>query len=195
MMALVALTWRGREPRDGCVRLAGRRYCVPTVSVNGKLLAPLALVSGMVGQPSTDSTVREAIASGVFDRVLYLEGVRGGIRASTAQARAMARRELGVYRRYPQPAAFNLPPGVSGRDYFLAPRTVEAYRVGMVVGKERDGILRQHPGSRDAVAFPAWFKTALAHYTVRINGRQPTFSLPAALAASLRCPSPGRASC
>jgi hypothetical protein len=197
LVALQRLTWEDRthdgQVPGGCATLAGHRICVPPVTVDGKRLPDLAVIAEMITRPSTPRSIHEAIAQAVFQRLLYLEGRRAGIHATQAEGRTIAEGEMAAYEKDPTTRSLiPIPPGLSPRQYFLAPETIDAYRVGIITGRERDAILTNHVLSAPAT-FTAWMKDVLPRHTVTVAGRAPGFSLPTALQTAYACQ--GRAGC
>lgn len=199
LAALQRLSWKYRtragQIPGGCATLAGDRICVPSVSVDGKPVSDIVLIAQTFGRRPGPNAVRQAVAEAVFGRLLYLEGRRSGIHATEAQARVLAEGEMAAYVKDPATrSAVPIPPGVPPRKYFLAPETVDAYRVGIIVGRERNAILAAQHG-READVFSAWLRGVLPRHRVSVNGRAPGFSLPNALHVGLSCGGGGGTGC
>jgi hypothetical protein len=197
LAALQRLAWAhqtsGGWVPGGCATLAGERLCVPAVAVDGRRLSDVSLIAQLITRKPGPVSMHEAIAAVVFQQLLYLEGRRAGIRVTRAQARLLAEGELAAYQKDPSTRSLvPLPPGVTPQQYFLAPRTIGAYRVGMIVGRERDAVLRQGRGKAASV-YAAWMQSVLPRHTVTVNGRSPEFSLPDALRAGYACNASGGA--
>jgi hypothetical protein len=195
--ALQRLAWQARthdgQVPGGCATLAGNRICVPDVVVDGKPVSDVLLISQMIARPPGVSSIDQAVAISVFQRLLYLEARRSGIHATTAQGRTLAEGELAAYQKDPSTRSLiPIPSGVSPRTYFLAPETIDAYRVGIIVGAERGTILSHHHGT-DSDVFASWLRSVLPRHNVTVNGHTPAFSLPAALHAGYNCTASGRA--
>lgn len=200
LAALQRLAWKERthdgQVPGGCATLAGSRICVPAVAVDGKPISDIVLISQMIGRAPGTRSIHEAVAASVLERLLYLEGRRAGIHGTQAQARTLAEGEMASYEKDPATRSLiPIPPGLSARQYFLAPQTIDAYRVGIIVGRERTAILAGHPLSA-AATFAAWMASVLPRHTVTVDGHAPEFSLPAALRAGYDCSAGGsRATC
>jgi hypothetical protein len=188
---------RGDLP-GGCATLAGEHVCVPRVTVDGQKLTDLAVLHGIITAAAgpgglhlplrSSRAIRSGIADAVFQRLLRLEAIRAGVNVTNAQARAFAQHELELYEQRPSQArsqGIRIPAGMTARQYFLSPRTVAGYRDGMVVGQERDRILRAHPSMPRALAFREWFRARLPHHRVTINGSAPDSALADVLPVNL----------
>src|SRR5207302_6706769 len=90
LAALQRLSWddRGRHGLlpGGCATLAGDRICVPPVTLDGKRLSDIAVIAQLIDRQPGAAATHQAIAEAVFQRLLYLEGIRAGIRVTRAQA-------------------------------------------------------------------------------------------------------------
>lgn len=183
-----------------CATLAGERVCVPRVTVDGRPLPDLSVLVGVVQmadnfvgpRPSLRSRpfLHGGVAEAVFERLVELEARRAGIRVSEARARAFAGQELALYVRAKYPRSeprLSIPGGMTIRQYFLSQRAINAYRDGLMVGEERDNILRRFRLVPPAEVFRAWFRVFVPHYVVTVNGSPPRFSLPDALPENHCC--------
>jgi hypothetical protein len=173
----------------GCATLAAQRVCVPPVTLDGHRLSDLEVLEGDVvfasrvagSRSSLQSprAVQAGVAEAVFKALVGIAAKRDHITATTAEARKLAQRELGLYEACP-PARGRpsfIPRGMTARQYFLSRRTIEGYRYGMVVGRERARILRHFRGMSEPHAFQLWLETEIPKHTVRIDGKPPTFSI------------------
>lgn len=184
----LALSRQGKSqmlPHD-CTTLAHERVCLPPVSVDGHRLSDLSLLSGDVTEAEITHTrlqstqaIRVGIAVAVFDYLLDLAARHDRIRVTTAEARALAQRELKMYQSSPHAcgAAPPIPPGMSPRQYFLSPHTIEAYRQGIIIGRERERILRRYPGLAPGPAIRRWLQAQVREHAILIDGKKPTFSI------------------
>ena len=187
----------GKLP-GGCATLVHERVCLPRVTVDGQRLPDLAVLAGVVGVAANAfgprlslgslRAMQSGIALAVFQRLLHLEGRRNGIRVTTVQARAMAKREMTLYeearRHGVRSQGASIPPGLTVQHYFLSPRAVEVLRLDLVVGRERQRILQRYRSLPLSAAFHLWFQSRLAHHVITINGSPPAFSLPNAFPAN-----------
>ena len=182
----------------GCATLVHERVCLPRVTVDGQRLPDLAVLAGVVGVAANAfgprlplgslRAMQDGIALAIFQRLLRLESRRDGIRVTTVQARALAKREMTLYEEARHQGVrsqgASIPPGLTVQHYFLSPRAVEFYRRGMVVGRERQRILQRYRSMPLSAAFHLWFRSRLAHHVITINGSPPAFSLPNAFPAN-----------
>lgn len=178
---------------NGCVTLAGEQACVPPVSVDHQRLPDLVVLSklvGVTGEPGADSTslsspqeIHTAIAAAVFDHLLYVQGVQDGYAVSHTQAEALAQQELTLYQHDPQLAQSGIvPSGSTPEEYFLSAQAIAFYGRSVVVGQERQSILRGLPNGADPTPqFRNWLAAELAHHDVTVNGTSPTFTIADAL--------------
>ncbi|MGI8824197.1 MAG: hypothetical protein ACR2JC_00860 [Chloroflexota bacterium] len=70
-----------------------------------------------------------------------------------------------------------VPRGSTPRQYFLSARAIEGYRHGMVIGRERERILRRYPGTSAGLASRRWLRAELPKHSVKINGKASTYSI------------------
>jgi len=172
----------------GCVSLAGDRVCLPRVTVDGHRLADLAVLTGDVVEASKHSrrlplrsptATRAGVAWAVFNYLVDVAAARDHIRVTTKQGRALAERELKFFESSPPPPGTigPVPPGMTARQYFLSPRTIEGYRHGIVVSKERERIFRRYPGLKETRAFQRWLGSQVPRHLIRINGSKLDYSI------------------
>lgn len=195
--AFVALAWRANGTAGslpgGCAVLAGQRFCVPSVSVDGRHVSDTVVLSHLVGRSGDAASVHQAVAMTAMDVILQRYATQAKVRVPLSEARGIARNELKAYQSAPATAARSLvlPPGVTAKQYFLAPSTVKGYQTSLLVAEGRERLLTQHRGESSAIVFSQWLTTALHRNTVLVNGSPPAYSLPAALRAGLDCAAAG----
>lgn len=175
----------------GCATIVRTRVCVPAVTVDRRRVPDLQVLAGDVAWVTagpgrghnmrSSGAVRAGVAGAVF--AVLIENAASHdrrIHVTRAQARRLAQHELSMYRSSPPPCGLMIPRGETPRQYFLSARAIEGYREGLMVGRERDLILRHYPAMPPIAAFRRWLAGQLPHHTVRINGKRPSFSIAAA---------------